>query len=422
MLRSCERWEDDDSRPQGHPRSFRATCRWPAGEAGPTQSQVPEVSVVMPCLNEADTLAACIEKALQTCRDSGIAGEVIVADNGSSDGSPTIAERLGARVVHVPARGYGHALMGGIAAARGTFIVMGDADDSYDFRDVPRFVAKLRQGFDLVQGCRLPSGGGTVLPGAMPTLHRWLGNPLFSWMARAWFRTPIHDVNCGLRGFTRDHYRRLEQRCTGMEFAVEMIVRSSLCGARIAEIPITFHPDGRQAHPPHLRIMRDGWRTLRLFLYRPRWLFLVPGPLLLLLGALGYLLALPGVTVRGVTFDAHTLLFASLAILCGYQSIQFAAFSKAFAIGAGLMPDAPRLTACFGRVGLERGLLLGGAGLLAGLALLLVAVEQWRLTGWGPLDPRRTMRWVIPGATLTALGLQTMLASFLVSILRMGRR
>ena len=386
-------------------------------------SPTPEVSVVIPCLNEADTLATCIEKATSALRESGLAGEVIVADNGSSDGSPAIAESLGARVVHAKARGYGNALMDGITAARGPFIVMGDADDSYDFGDVPTFVAKLQQGFDLVQGCRLPRGGGTILPGAMPVLHRRLGNPLLSWIAQKWFGAPVHDVYCGFRGFTRDHYRRLQQRCTGMEFAVEMIVRSSLCGARIAEIPITFHPDGRRTHPPHLRTVRDGWRTLRLFLlYCPGWLFLVPGVALLLLGAFGYALALPGVTFHGMGFDAHTLLFASLAILCGYQSIQFAVFSKSFAIGAGLIPDVPRLTAFFTHVGLERGLGLGVLALLSGIGLLLVAVEQWRVADFGALDYAKTMRWVIPGATLTALGFQTILASFLVSLLGMGRR
>jgi hypothetical protein len=379
--------------------------------------------VVIPCLNEADTLATCITKATQALREGGIAGEVIVADNGSTDGSPAIAERLGARVVHVPARGYGNALMDGITAARGSFIVMGDADDSYDFRDVPTFVTKLQQGFDLVQGCRLAGGGGTILPGAMPVLHRLFGNPLLSWITRKWFGAPVHDVYCGFRGFTRDHYSRLQQRCTGMEFAVEMIVRSSLYGARIAEIPITFHPDGRRSHPPHLRTMRDGWRTFRLFLlYSPGWLFLVPGAALLLLGALGYALALPGVTIRGVGFDAHTLLFASLAILCGYQSLQFAAFSKAFAIGAGLVPVVPRLTAFLTRVSLERGVILGVLGLLSGTGLLLAAVEQWWVAGFGVLDYGKTMRWVIPGATLTALGFQTILASFLIGILGMGRR
>ena len=381
------------------------------------------MSVVIPCLNEADTLATCIEKAWRALRTSGIEGEVIVADNGSRDGSVAIAERLGARVIHVEAKGYGHALMGGIAAARGSFIVMGDADDSYDFLEVPRFVAKLHEGFDLVQGCRLPGGGGTILPGAMPTLHRRLGNPLLSWLARRWFHASIHDVYCGFRGFTKDHYRRLHQRCTGMEFAVEMIVRSSLSGAGMTEIPITLHPDGRRSHPPHLRTMRDGWRTLRLFLlYMPGWLFLVPGAWLLLLGAVGYALALPGVSIRGLTFDAHTLLFASLAVLCGYQSIQFAAFSKAFAVGAGLLPDAPRFTAVYSRIGLERGLLFGLLGLLSGIALLFGAIEQWRLAGFGSLDYSRTMRWVIPGATLTALGFQTILGSFLISILGMGRR
>jgi glycosyltransferase involved in cell wall biosynthesis len=376
----------------------------------------------MPCLNEADTVGACIEKALRAFRESGLAGEVILADNGSSDGSPAIAERLGARVVHVPARGYGNALMGGIAASRGTFIVMGDADDSYDFREVPRFVAKLRQGFDLVQGCRLPAGGGTVLPGAMPVLHRWLGNPLFSWLARVWFRAPIHDVNCGLRGFTREHYRRLDQRCTGMEFAVEMILRSSLRGARIGEIPITLHPDGRRSHARHLRTVRDGWRTLRLLLiYCPRWLFLVPGAILVLLGALGYLLALPGTTIRHVTFDAHTLLFASLAILCGYQSIQFSFISRALAIGAGVLPPDSRISAFVSRAGLERGLVTGLLGLVGGLALLLMAVNEWRLVHFGDLDYRRTMRWVIPGATLTALGFQTVLGSFLLGIMTIGR-
>jgi glycosyltransferase involved in cell wall biosynthesis len=376
----------------------------------------------MPCLDEADTVAACIEKALLAFRESGLAGEVILADNGSSDGSPAIAERLGARVVHVPARGYGNALMGGIAASRGAFIVMGDADDSYDFREVPRFVAKLRQGFDLVQGCRLPAGGGTVLPGAMPVLHRWLGNPLFSWLARVWFRAPIHDVNCGLRGFTREHYRRLDQRCTGMEFAVEMILRSSLRGARIGEIPITLHPDGRRSHARHLRTVRDGWRTLRLLLiYCPRWLFLMPGAILVLLGALGYLLALPGTTIRHVTFDAHTLLFASLAILCGYQSIQFSFISRALAIGAGVLPPDSRISAFVSRAGLERGLVTGLLGLVGGLALLLMAVNEWRLVHFGDLDYRRTMRWVIPGATLTALGFQTVLGSFLLGIMTIGR-
>ena len=324
-----------------------------------------ELSIVMPCLNEADTLATCIEKAQRALRDAQISGEVVIADNGSTDGSQAIAERMGARVVPVAAKGYGNALMGGIAAARGQYIIMGDADDSYDFLEAPKFVQKLREGFSLVQGCRLPAGGGTVLPGAMPFLHRWLGNPMFSLMTRHWFHAPIHDVYCGLRGFTKELYNRLDQRCVGMEFATEMIIKSSLYKEKIAEVPITLHPDGRKAHAPHLRTFRDGWRTLRFFLmYCPRWLFLFPGATLILLGLLGYAVAMPGLTFGGLTFDAHTLLFASLAILCGYQSILFALFTKTFAISEGLMPEDPRMNRFFSVINLERGLILAVGTLL----------------------------------------------------------
>jgi glycosyltransferase involved in cell wall biosynthesis len=382
-----------------------------------------EVSVVMPCLNEAETLAACIEKAQRTLSEHNIQGEIIVADNGSTDGSDVIAARLGVHVVRVEAKGYGSALMGGIAASRGKFIIMGDADDSYDFRDMPRFVEKLRQGFDLVQGCRLPSGGGTVLPRAMPFLHRWWGNPMFSHMTRWMFHAPIHDVNCGMRGFTKELYDRLNLRCTGMEFANEMIIKASLFAVEIGEVPITLHPDGRQSHAPHLKTFRDGWRTLRFYLmYSPRWLFLVPGALLVLLGLLGYGIAMPGMRIGGVTFDVHTLLFASLAILCGYQSILFAMFTKAFAIGEGLMPEDRRLNRFFELVTLECGLMIASAVLLIGLALLLTAVNQWQSAGFGDLDYARTMRLVIPGVTLTALGFQTVLSSFFASILGMRRR
>jgi glycosyltransferase involved in cell wall biosynthesis len=383
----------------------------------------PEVSVVMPCLNEAETLATCIRKARRALREEGIDGEVIVADNGSTDGSQAIALQEGARLVQVSARGYGNALMAGIAAARGKYVIMGDADDSYDFLEVPRLVAKLREGYDLVQGCRLPAGGGKIMPGAMPVLHRWWGNPMFSWMARSWFYAPIHDVYCGLRGFTKSLYERLNLRCTGMEFATEMIIKSSLNSYTIAEVPITLHPDGRTAHAPHLKTYRDGWRTLRFFLiYSPRWLFYLPGILLVLLGLAGYALAMPGLTIGGINFDAHTLLFASLAILSGYQSILFAIFSKTFAITEGLLPEDARLTRFFQLVNLERGLLLAAAALLVGMVLLLVAVNTWRMVGFGPMDYPKTMRLVVPGATLTALGFQTVLASFFVSILGMHRR
>jgi len=382
-----------------------------------------EVSVIMPCLNEAETLGTCVEKALRALRENGIAGEVIVADNGSTDGSQAIAERLGARVVHVRDRGYGSALMGGIDEARGRYIIMGDADDSYDFLEIPRFVEKLREGNDLVQGCRLPSGGGRIMPGAMPGLHRYWGNPMFSAMARKWFRAPVHDVYCGLRGFRRAFYQELDQRCTGMEFATEMIVKSSLRSARIAEVPITLHPDGRKTRAPHLRTFRDGWRTLRFFLlYSPRYLFLTPGALLILLGLIGYGLALPAVTIRGATLDAHTLLFSSLALICGYQAIVFAVFTKMFAITEGLLPQDVRIRKLSRVVTLERGALGGALGVVGGVALLLLAIARWASVDFGRLDYASTMRLVVPGVTLTALGFQTVLSSFFLSVLRMRRR
>jgi glycosyltransferase involved in cell wall biosynthesis len=382
-----------------------------------------EVSIVMPCLNEADTLEACIKKAQDALSEHCIDGEIIVADNGSIDGSQAIAARIGVRVVHVEAKGYGNALMGGIAAARGKFIIMGDADDSYDFRDMPRFVEKLRAGYNLVQGCRLPSGGGHVLPGAMPFSHRWFGNPLFSWLTRWMFGAPIHDVYCGMRGFTKELFERLDQRCTGMEFAPEMIIKASLYNEKIGEVAITLHPDGRKSHAPHLRTIRDGWRTLRFFcMYSPRWLFLMPGAWLIILGLIGYGLAMPGRTLWGLSLDAHTLLFASLSILCGYQSILFAIFTKAFAISEGLMPEDKRLTRFFEIINLERGLIIASTALLIGLALLLAAVNEWRLAGFGNLNYARTMRLVVPGMTLTALGFQTILSSFFISILGMRHR
>jgi glycosyltransferase involved in cell wall biosynthesis len=383
----------------------------------------PEVSIVMPCLNEADTVATCIAKATRALSEQKIGGEIIVADNGSTDGSQEIATRSGARLVNVTEKGYGNALMGGIAEARGQFIIMGDADDSYDFLEIPKFVAKLREGYDLVMGCRLPSGGGEILPGAMPILHRVWGNPMFSYLARWWFKAPLHDVHCGLRGFSKKFYCRIEQRCTGMEFATEMVIKASLNRAKIAEVPVILRPDGRKAHAPHLKTFRDGWRHLRFYLMcSPRWLFLMPGAGLILLGIIGYGIAMPGTTIRGITFDVHTLLFASLAILCGYQSILFALFTKTFAIGEGLLPPDPQMDRFFEIVNLEKGLILAISMFVVGLALLGIAVNEWRVTRFGPLNYSEIMRFVIPGATLTALGFQTLLSSFFASILGMRRK
>jgi glycosyltransferase involved in cell wall biosynthesis len=393
-------------------------------DEGSTQSgREVELSVVMPCLNEADTLATCIKKARRALNEHGIRGEIVIADNGSTDGSQEIALSLGARVAPVAEKGYGNALRGGIAAARGKYVLMGDADDSYDFLELPKYLEQLRAGHALVQGCRLPSGGGRVMPGAMPPSHRWLGNPMFSWLVRQMFRAPIHDVYCGMRGFTRELYDKLDLRSTGMEFATEMIIKSSLFGVDIAEVPTTLHPDGRKAHAPHLRTVRDGWRTLRFFLmYSPRWLFLAPGVGLFFLGLLGYLLALPGIKVIGASLDAHTLLVASLAMLLGSQAIQFAVFAKTFAISEGLIPEDSRMRRFRRLMTLERGLTLGVLATAAGGGLILAALNQWRTAGFGPLNYAITMRWVIPGVTLAALGCQTMFSSFFLSILRMARK
>ena len=383
-----------------------------------------ELTVVMPCLNEARTVGRCVERAVAALKAGNIAGEVLVADNGSTDGSREIAERAGARVVPVKERGYGAALLGGIAAARGRYVLMGDADESYDFAEIPRFVERLREGYDLVQGCRLPGGGGTVAPGAMPPLHRWLGNPVFTALARLWFRVPLHDVHCGMRAFRREWHHSLDQRCTGMEFATEMVIKASKFGSRISEIPITLSPDNR-GRRPHLRTWRDGWRHLRFYLmYSPRWLFLIPGILLVLAGAAVYWFASPagGRLVNGVRFDVHTLLFASLAMICGYQAVLFAVMTKTFAIREGLMPEDPRLTRLYRWFNLETGLLAGVLGSVAGLFLLGSAVAEWWAQGFGPLDYTRTMRVVIPGMTLTTLGFQTVLSSFFLSILGMRSR
>ena len=382
-----------------------------------------ELSIVIPCLNEGETLDHCIRKAQDALRDGNIDGEIIIADNGSHDDSVQIAERLGARVVHVSEKGYGNALMGGLNSARGKYFLMGDADGSYDFAEAPRFVAKLREGYDLVQGCRLPIGGGTIAEGAMPITHRLIGNPAFSFLARNMFKARIHDIYCGLRAFTRELYQHLELRCIGMEFATEMIIKASLQGANIAEIPITLHKDRRVSNKPHLKTIRDGWRTLRFFLLcSPRWLFFIPGMVLMVLGFIGYGLALPGVKIGPATFDAHTLLFASLAVMLGYQSTWFAIIAKTFAITEKLLPPDGRITKFLQITSLERGLVLGAMGMIAGAFLLGDAVLQWRAVGFGHLDYSYTMRWVIPGVTLCALGFQTILSCFIISLLGLARK
>jgi glycosyltransferase involved in cell wall biosynthesis len=382
-----------------------------------------EVSVVLPCLNEADTVGVCVEKALTALREHGIRGEVVLADNGSSDGSQEIARTVGARVVDVPEKGYGSALLGGIGAAQGRFVIMADADDSYDLRQVPRFVERLRDGHDLVMGCRLPSGGGTIEEGAMPFLHKYLGNPGFSLLARWWFGVPVHDVHCGMRGFRRDLPTEVGQRCTGMEFATEMLIKAQLHGKTFDELPITLHRDGRISGTPHLRTFRDGWRHLRFYLlYSPTWLFVAPGLALIIAGLLGYALALPQATLAGVQFDVHTLLFATLFMILGYQSILFGLLTRTFGVTQGLFPSDPGFERLFRVLNLERGIMSGMMAGTAGALLLLLSLLAWVEAGFGPLDYQQTMRYVIPGAGLVTLGVQTVLFSFFFSLLGLRTR
>ena len=391
-----------------------------AVEQDTTDTETLEISVVMPCLNEAETLAVCIRKARRALRDHGIAGEVVVADNGSTDGSVAIAIEEQARVVHVAAKGYGSALMGGIAAARGRFVIMGDADDSYDFLDLPRFLAKLREGFQLVMGNRFAGG---ITPGAMPPLHRYLGNPVLTFVGRLFFKADCGDFHCGLRAFDRAAILGLDLRTTGMEFASEMVVKAMLHGLSITEVPTTLSPDGR-SRPPHLRSWRDGWRHLRfLLMYSPRWLFFYPGAVLALLGLTLGLWLLPGPrTVVGISLDVHTLLYAALAVILGVQSVMFALFTKIFAITEGLLPADPRLDRLFRYVTLETGLLAGAFLIVFGLAGSLLAVSDWSHHAFGPLNPSQTLRLAIPAMTALTLGVQIVLASFFFSILGLRRR
>jgi glycosyltransferase involved in cell wall biosynthesis len=379
-----------------------------------------ELSIVMPCLNEAETLATCIDKARGFLERAGIVGEVVIADNGSTDGSPEIAVAHGARVVAITGKGYGSALRGGIAAARGRYVIMGDADDSYDFINLEPFVENLRRGDELVMGNRFKGG---IRPGAMPPLHRYLGNPVLTWIGRLFFGSPSGDFHCGLRGFNREAILGLGLRTTGMEFASEMVVRATLQGLRISEVPTILSKDGR-SRPPHLRSWRDGWRHLRfLLMYSPRWLFLYPG-LVLMLAGLGtglWLLPQPR-EVAGIVFDIQTLLYAGLSIILGFQAVVFAVFTKIFVINEGLMPEDPRLTRAFRRVTLETGLITGLLLLLAGLGGTIWAIGTWGRQHFGPLDPGQTMRWLVPAATSLVIGCQTIFASFFLSILGLRRR
>src|ERR1700730_2332892 len=378
-----------------------------------------ELTIVIPCLDEAETIARCIEKARLGVQRAGVRGEILVADNGSKDDSVQIAERHGARVVHVHEKGYGSALRGGIQAASGKWILMGDADDSYDFSEADRFVKKLQDGFELVMGCRLPSGGGKILPGAMPWKNRWLGNPVLSFIGRLFFKCPAHDFHCGMRGFTKAAFQEMDLRTTGMEFASEMIIKSTFKALKIAEVPVTLHKEER-SRPPHLKPWRDGWRHLRfMLLFSPRWLFLLPG---IFSFSLGLILAITrsinNVEIGKVELNVGTLTVACMTVVIGFQLIVFAFFTKVFAIAEGLLPDDPKFSRVFKFFTLEKGIVFSLAALVAGGTCLAHALWIWKSVNYGALPSmEENLRRLIPAVTLVVLGIQSLFSSFFMSIL-----
>jgi glycosyltransferase involved in cell wall biosynthesis len=389
--------------------------------AGSETSATPlELTVVMPCLNEAETLAVCVDKALAALRDNAISGEVVVADNGSTDGSQSIALAHGARVVPVPVRGYGAALNAGILAANGKYVLMADADDSYEFAHIPRFLAELRNHADLVMGNRFRGGIG---PKAMPPLHRYLGNPVLSFLGRGLFRVPIGDFHCGIRAFSVDAYRQLDLRTTGMEFASEMVVKSALLGQRIVEVPTTLKKDGR-SRPPHLKTWRDGWRHLRfLLMYSPRWLFLIPGLALMIAGLALMAWLLPAERPLGhVNLGVDTLAYAAAAVLLGFQLVFFGIAAKVFATTEGLLPDDPSFNRWFRYITLETGLAAGVLLVLIGLGIAISSVVSWAHTGYGSLPPVAMMRHTLPAMLCLMLGTEICFASFFLSLLGLRRR
>jgi glycosyltransferase involved in cell wall biosynthesis len=379
-----------------------------------------ELSIIMPCLNEAETIRPCVRSAIHALLEASISGEVIVADNGSTDGSQEIAEAEGALVVHVSEKGYGHALRVGILASRGQYVVMADSDGSYDFGHISRFLEKLRSGSDLVMGNRFRGG---IARGAMPFLHHYLGNPALSGIGRVFFGSPCGDFHCGMRAFRRDSVLRMDIRAGGMEFASEMVVKATLLRMNVAEVPTTLAPDGR-SRAPHLRTWRDGWRHLRFMLmYSPRWLFLYPGIALIALGIVGCAWLLPGPrVVHGIGFDVHTLLYVFMAVLLGFQFVAFATFTKVFAITEGLLPPDPRLNRVFRWVTLETGLVVGALLVILGIGGSVFAVSHWAGTSFGALNPERMLRIVMPSVFCLTLGSQIVCSSFFLSILGLRRR
>ena len=386
----------------------------------PREAAAIELSIVMPCLNEAETLAVCIKKARAFLDDHGIAGEVLIADNGSTDGSQQIANALGARIVHVPARGYGAALIGGIEAARGRYIAMGDADDSYDFGGLMPFLSALRDGAELVMGNRFEGG---IAPGAMPVLHKYLGNPVLSLLGRIFFRTPIGDFHCGLRAFRRDSIQALGLHAPGMEFASEMVVKASIARLDIREVPTTLQPDGR-SRPPHLRTWRDGWRHLRfLLIYAPKWLFLYPGLALAFTGLVALLGLVPGdVHLGGVEFGIHTMIFAAMAVLMGSQLIGLSVMARRYGAIAGMWPESGLMRRVRNWFSVERACILGGSMLALGIGGGITATAIWAGQDFGGMNPAALMRLTIPSLVLCCTGLQMVVTAFFIGLLDQPRR
>ena len=381
-----------------------------------------EVTIVMPCLNEAETVVTCITKAQAEFERLDIVGEIIVADNGSTDKSMELAEAAGARVVIVPEKGYGAAIAGGIAQAKGKFIIMGDADDSYDFGELGVFVEPLRQGHEFVMGCRLPSGGGRVIPGAMPWMHQHVGTPVLTAISRLFFKTRYHDNNCGMRGFRRDLFDRLDLHTTGMEFASEMVIKSALLNVKNAEVPITLHCDGR-TRSPHLRSWRDGWRHLRfMLLFSPLWLFIYPGLAMFAIGLTSVAtIMISPVHIGSLAFSMNSQMVGAALTLIGFQLVGFGVFTKAFTELEGLTPKRSRVVAFVYNISLEFGILLGLIGIIAGLGIIYWALMEWRTVGYGEL-PTNVIRSIIPATLLIMLSVQIIFSKFALDVLQLKRK
>ncbi len=386
----------------------------------PENTNAIELTILMPCLNEAETLETCIRKAFHFLEEYQVQGEVLIADNGSTDGSQDIARRCGARVVDVPVKGYGAALMGGCDAALGTYVIMGDADDSYDFLHLMPFLEKLREGYDLVMGNRFKGG---IAPGAMPPLHRYIGNPVLSFIGRLFYPSAIGDFHCGLRGYNREAIKGLDLQTTGMEYASEMVVKATLMHLRMTEVPTTLSPDGR-SRAPHLRSFRDGWRHLKfLLMHSPRWLFLYPGAVLFVLGLILIAALLPGpLRIGSVTFDIHTMLAGSGCMILGAQMILFSLYTNAYAKVSRFIPVTEKTESFLEKATTEKGALLGFLLVLAGIVIAVLSVLLWRDTSFGDLNPQQVMRYTIPAMTCIVIGAQIIFGSFFLGILQIRRK